>query len=425
MTTGLRKRHIVLALLAALAIITFLDRLAIAVAGPRIQADLNIPTHLWGWVLGSFVLAYGIFEIPTGAMGDRIGQRKVLARIVLWWSAFTALTGAAHSFWFLVLVRFLFGAGEAGAFPNASGVIARWFPVHERARAQGAVFAASRLGGALTPLLVVPLQAAIGWRATFLVLGLIGVVWAAVWLAWYRDDCRQQPGISPEEIAEIGPQASVGRHRDAPWGVLLGSPQLWLIAAMYFCYAAGPWFYFSWFPTFLMRGAGFSEREMGWFATLPFLLGAAGSLVGGVVGDRLVRRWGLRAGRKRLAVGSLLVSSLLVVALALSRDKTLVVALSTLGFGIMDLMLASAWAVCLDVGAAHAGVVTGVMNTAGQGGGFVCTVLFGYVVRATGSYRAPLALVAAMLACSAALFARIDPARPLVPTTVSALKEAR
>lgn len=424
MRTRLRKRHVVLALLAALAILTFLDRLAIAVAGPRIQADLNIPPHLWGWVLGSFVLAYGIFEIPTGALGDRMGQRKVLARIVIWWSAFTALTGAARSFAALVLIRFLFGAGEAGAFPNASGVVARWFPVRERARAQGVIFSASRIGGALTPMIVVPLQALVGWRAAFVILGWIGVVWAAVWLAWYRDDCRRQPGISPEELEEIGPPDPGARRHGAPWRQLLGARQLWLIAAMYFCYAAGPWFYFSWFPTYLMYGAGFSEREMGWFATLPFLLGAAGSLAGGIVGDRLVRRRGLRAGRRRIAVRSLLATSLLVVALALSRRKALVVFFSTLGFGIMDLMLPSAWAVCLDVGAAHAGVVTGAMNTAGQAGGFVCTVLFGYVVRATGSYRAPLALVAGMLACGAGLFSRIDPTRPLVPQA-PACKEAR
>ncbi len=425
MKTGLRRRHIVLALLAALAIITFLDRLAIAVAGPRIQAELNIPAHLWGWVLGSFVLAYGIFEIPTGAMGDRIGQRKVLARIVLWWSTFTALTGAARSFEALVVVRFLFGAGEAGAFPNASGVIARWFPVRERARAQGIVFSASRLGGALTPLLVVPLQAAIGWRATFMILGLVGVLWAAVWLPWYRDDCRQQPGITPEEIEEIGPPAARAHDESVPWRQLMRARQLWLIAAMYFCYAAGPWFYFSWFPTYLMRGAGFSEREMGWFATLPFLLGAAGSLAGGVAGDRLVRRWGLRAGRRRIGVGSLLAGSLSVILLALSRHKAWVILLSALGFGIIDLMLPSAWAVCLDVGAAYAGIVTGVMNTAGQAGGFLCTVLFGYIVRATGSYRAPLGLVAGMLACGAGLFAQIDPTRSLPAERAAAVKEAR
>src|SRR4051812_29417560 len=147
----------------ALAIITFLDRISIAVAGPRIQEELHITPERWGWVIGAFVLAYGLFEIPTGALGDRIGQRSVLTRIVLWWSAFTCLTGAAMGFPSLVATRFLFGAGEAGAFPNASGVVVRWFSVNERARIQGYIWAASRVGGAISPLIVVPLQSIMGW----------------------------------------------------------------------------------------------------------------------------------------------------------------------------------------------------------------------------------------------------------------------
>ena len=163
--TELDQRRRVLLLLIALAIITFLDRISIAVAGPRIQQELHIAPERWGWVIGAFVLAYGIFEIPTGALGDRIGQRSVLTRIVLWWSAFTCLTGAAIGFPALVVTRFLFGAGEAGAYPNISGVIVRWFPVRERARTQGFIWAASRIGGALSPLIVVPLQSAVGWGA--------------------------------------------------------------------------------------------------------------------------------------------------------------------------------------------------------------------------------------------------------------------
>ncbi len=399
--------------------ITFLDRLCIAVAGPRMQEELGIPPQRWGWVLGAFILAYGIFEIPTGAMGDRIGQRKVLTRIVIWWSAFTSLTGAARGFWHLVITRFLFGAGEAGAYPNASGVIARWFPVHERARAQGVVWGASRLGGALTPLLVVPLQAALGWRAVFHLFAVLGLLWAALWWFWYRDDCRQQPGITRKELEEIGPGGGVS-HSGIPWKQLFRSRQLWLIVAMYWCYVWGPWFYFSWYPTYLVRGAGFTEAEMGLFATLPFLLGAAGNLVGGFLSDRLVRRWGLRVGRRVLGAGSLALTAALVLGTALATGKTAVIVLTTLGFGIMDLMLPAAWAVCLDVGARYAGVVTGVMNTSGQFGGFICTVLFGYVVKATGSYRLPLFMIAAMLMVSALLFSRIDPTRPLLKEPVEA-----
>src|SRR3954468_5516051 len=154
----MKKRHGVLALLASLSVITYLDRICISVASPRMQADLGISPDRWGWVLGAFVLAYGLFEIPSGVIGDRWGQRTVLLRIVLWWSFFTSMTAFAGNFSLLVLTRFLFGAGEAGAYPNMSGSIRRWFPEAERARAQGVVWGASRIGGALSPWLVVPLM---------------------------------------------------------------------------------------------------------------------------------------------------------------------------------------------------------------------------------------------------------------------------
>lgn len=217
-------RYGVLGMLVALAIITFLDRISIAVAGARIQDELHIGPERWGWILGAFVLAYGLFEMPAGMLGDRFGQRGILARIVLWWSGFTALTGTATGFLPLLGIRFLFGAGEAGAYPNASGVIARWFPQKERARCQGIIWAASRFGGALSPLIVVPLQLWIGWRATFFVLGGLGAVWAAVWLLWYRDPA---------------PSADTPRHLSLPWRVLAASSQFRIIVVMYWCYAWG------------------------------------------------------------------------------------------------------------------------------------------------------------------------------------------
>ncbi|MGA2772447.1 MAG: MFS transporter [Bryobacteraceae bacterium] len=408
----MKKRHRVLGFLVSLSVITFLDRLAIAVAGPRIQDELHIPPERWGWVLGAFVLAYGFFEIPSGASGDRLGQRRVLTRIVVWWSAFTAATAAAANFAQLILTQLLFGAGEAGAYPNASGVIARWFPTSERARAQGAVWAASRVGGALSPLLVVPLLRAIGWRGMFCVFAILGLVWASLWRAWFHDRPGDQPGISAAELAEIG-AASPQTHAGGVWSGLFHSRQTWLLMAMYWCYVWGSWFYFSWFPTFLVRGAGFTEKQMGLLSALPFLLGCGGNLAGGVLSDRLAVRYGLKVARCGQASASLAVSSLLILGLAFAKDKTLVMILSPLGFGVLDLMLPAAWSLCLDLGRAHAGVLTATMNTAGLAGGFVCTVLFGYLVRATGGYRAPLCLVAAMVMLSAVLFALIDPRRPV------------
>lgn len=395
-------RYAALSLLVSLALITFLDRIAISSAALRIQQDLSLSPERWGWILGAFILSYGLFEAPTGALGDRDGQRGVLTRIVLWWSVFTGLTGAVRGFWQLLGTRFLFGAGEAGAYPNMSGVVARHFPPSEHARTQGYIWAASRLGGALAPLMVTPLQATIGWRWTFAILGVIGVAWVMVWRALYHEP-RPQGAVEGEQ------------REKTPWNLLLRAPQLWLIVVVYFCYAWGSWFYFGWFPVYLVKGAGFTEAQMGVFAALPFLAGAAGNLIGGASGDRLVIRYGLRNGRRIAGIASLAVSSLLMAAMTLTRNHAAVAILSTLGFGIADLMLPSAWALCLDIGGPHAGAVTGVMNTAGQLGGFVCSVLFGYVVGATSNYNLPVWIIAAMVMAAAILFTRIDASRELIP----------
>ncbi len=261
----MKTRSIVLSFLVLVSVLTFLDRLAIAVAGTRMQADLNIDDQRRGWVLGAFVLSYGLFEVPTGALGDRMGQRRVLGRIVLWWSLFTALTGAASGFWPLLATRFLFGIGEAGAYPNIAGCIARWFPTAERARAQGFVWGASRAGGALAPLVVLPIQDALGWRASFWIFGAIGLVWSAAWMWWYRDEPSGHPSMTVDELHEIGAGASSKEtgiaHAAVPWSLLLRSRSLWLIMAMYGCYAWGSWFYFSWMHTYLVKGRGFRRRR--------------------------------------------------------------------------------------------------------------------------------------------------------------------
>jgi len=410
----LKKRYIVLFLLVVLSAITFLDRLSIAVSGPLIQDELHIPPERWGWVLGAFVLSCGLFEIPSGAMGDRRGQRRELTRIVAWWSAFMAGTAACFSFWQLVIVRFLFGAGEAGAYPNAAGVVSRWFPTTERARAQSFIWAASRLGGVLTPLLVVPLQARIGWRFVFILFGVLGVAWATVWWLWFRDSPQEQPGIREEELNEIAKGAHAGTRDAIPWKRLLASRQLWMISIAYSCYAWGTYFYFTWFPSWMIRSAHFSERQMGFYAALPFLCGIVGNLAGGVVSDSFVKRYGLKFGRRVVLSSALIVGSGMLMGMSLVSGKTAVVALACLGFGTTDLMLPSAWSLCLDIGGEFAGTVSGVMNTAGQFGGALCTVLFGYLIRMTGSYNKPLWLVASMVLLAALIFARVDASKPLL-----------
>ena len=408
------KRSGVLALLCGVSIITFLDRLAIAVAEPGIRADLHLNPEQWGWVLSAYVLANALFEIPSGALGDKRGQRAELTRIAVWWSAFTAATGWCRNAFQMVGARFLFGVGAAGAYPNAAGVVSRWFPRREHARAQGLVWAASRLGGALAPLLLVPLQRVYGWRAIFWVMGGIGAVWSVLWYAWFRNLPHEMPGITDEELDAIAlGRAAAAAHGSIPWRALLRLPNLWLITVAYFCYAWGSWFYFGWFSTWLVRGAGFSVAQMGVFASLPFLMGMAGNVIGGVLSERLVRRAGQVRAYRWVTTSALLAGGLLLLGMSIVRSHVGVVAFATLGFGVMDLMLPSAWAMCMALGGAYGGTASAVMNTAGNLGGWVCTVLFGYVVKATGNYELPLRVVAAMVLAAALLFARVDCSRGL------------
>ena len=287
-----RRRYWVVGLLGLVSVITFLDRMAIAVVGPLVQQDLKLSPQAWSWVLNAYVIAYGLFEIPSGALGDRNGQRRELTRIATWWSAFTALTAWCGSLWQLFAVRFLFGMGAAGAYPNITGVLWRWLPARERARGQGVVWGASRLGGALAPAILVPIALAWGWRAVFGVLAALGIAWAVAWWLWYHDQPAEQPGMTQAELAEIGTEHSGRLHSAVPWRRLLSLRQLWLLVAAYGFYAWGSWFFYNWFPTWMVRGAHFSNREMGVYASLPFLLGMVSNIAGGYLCDWLrIARW--------------------------------------------------------------------------------------------------------------------------------------
>jgi MFS family permease len=395
-----------------MSVITFVDRLAIAVAGPTMQHDLHLSPEKWGWVLSSYVIANAVFEIPSGALGDLHGQRRELTRIASWWSVFTALTGWCRNFWQLFVTRFLFGVGAAGAYPNAAGVIPRWFPKQERARSQGVVWAASRLGAALTPLTLVPLQSRFGWRSIFWALGAIGLAWVAAWRLWFHDRPQKQPGISEMELQEIG-NAPVPAHAQVPWRELLALRQLWLIVAAYGCYGWASWFYFSWFPAWTINSAHISLSAMGIGASFPFLLGIASNLAGGRLSDQLVRKYGISRAYRWVTSGCLVITAALFVLLGVVHRKEEVVVTFSLCFAVMDLMLPAAWAMCISLGGTFGGTATGMMNTAGNLGGMLCTVIFGYVVRSTGNYNLPLFGIAAVVLLSALLFAQIDCTRGL------------
>lgn len=411
----MKHRYRVLILLFFLSIITYLDRVCMSVAGPRMQADLNISPERWGWVMGAFTLAYALFEVPTGALGDRIGQRKVLTRIVVWWSVFTTLTGTVSSYFLLLITRFMFGVGEAGAFPNSSGSISRWFPAVERARAQGVVWMATRIGAAISPLIVVPIQQHYGWRASFWAFGFIGLIWATVYFTWYRDFPSEKPGVSREELEEIGTGAQRTPHRGLPWRTVLRKWNLWNIMLMYHTYCWGSYFYISWLHTYLQKGRGFTENQMALWSTLPFVIGAFANMAGGTASDFLVRKYGLKVGRRAIGAAGLGLSALFMYMTALTPSRNAAALFLALGYGCMDCMMPVGWAVCLDVGGKYAGAVSGTMNMGGQLGSFLSSVAFGYMVQRFNSYDTPLIPMATMLVVSALLFLKIDPTQPLAP----------
>jgi ACS family glucarate transporter-like MFS transporter len=401
------------AMLSLLMFLTTLDRVCISVAGPRMQDALHISPVGWGWVNGAFLLAYGAFEIPTGALGDRIGPRKVLARIVLWWSAFTALTGAVTSLGPLLLVRLLFGVGEAGAAPNAGVVISRWFPVPERGRAFGFFLMAGQVGSACAPLLVIPIQTRFGWRAAFFAFGLIGPLWALVWYRWFRNSPAEMPDISAEEVAETI-HLNPASHTPMPWAIALRNPNLWLIVAICFCYVYTYFFFQSWFHTYLVKARGFSERDL-YLTALPYLIAACANLAGGFVSNLLILRIGLRWGRTAIGVASLAVAACAMLAVILVQNPYAALALLTLAFAAITFQQPIAFAVCLDIGGPYAGATVGIFNTASGAAGFLGSIAFGYLVQLSGGYTLPFVPMVACLALGAALWLVIDPTQPIAP----------
>jgi ACS family glucarate transporter-like MFS transporter len=402
----------VLGLVALLSIITYLDRVCISVAGPRMQADLHISTVAWGWVTGAFTLAYSVFEIPGGALGDRIGPRRVLTRVVLWWSVFTSLTGAVSNFYILLFTRFCFGMGEAGAYPNATIAIARWFPKHLRAGASGVMLMAGQVGGAIAPLLVVPIQMRYGWRASFYAFGVLGGIWGFAWYRWFRDSPEEKPGVSKAELAETAHNFSAAPH-SLPWRTALRSGNLWAIMAMAACYLYTYNFFQSWFHTYLVKGRGYSESDL-LLSALPYVVAACANGLGGVVSDALVRKLGLKWGRRAIGMFGLGCAALFTVAVMLTEQKLLTLVFLSLIYGAITFQQPTVFGVCMDIGGKHSGVVTGFMNAASQIGGLVSAVIFGYLVNRTGSYNTPFIPMAALLIVGAFLWLRIDPTRELL-----------
>jgi sugar phosphate permease len=397
-----------------LILITYLDRICISIVGVRIKSEFNLSNTQFGWVLGAFSLAYALFEIPAGAMADRIGQKKVFIRIVIMWSLFTALTGATTGLATLLLTRFLFGAGEAGAFPVSTGTIARWMPAKETSRGTSFTMIGSSTGAALAPLIIVPVAQAFGWRAPFLVNGLIGLVWVVACSAWFKNEPSSMKNISIAEKKLIETNRRYINHTELfPWKNALKNKNLLTLLASFFCSQWALYFFIAWMPIYLQQGRHFSEEEMKTTTSLLFVIGIIGGVTGGFFRDWLVKKKGAKFSRRFVGVLALGMITIMFCATAVTSNNTVASITLICAYFFMPVNGINGFSTCIDIGESKVSTVTGLMNFAGNMGAFLLAVFFGKIADVTHSFNEPLFLIAGVVFAGSMLWLFVDPAKKL------------
>ena len=415
-------RYRVLILLFFLTLITYLDRIFISLVGVRIKSEFKLSNEQFGWVLGAFALAYALFEIPSGVLGDRIGQRKVFIRIVIWWSLFTALTGAVTGLTTLMITRFLFGMGESGAYPNSSGTISRWLPVTETSKGISWLSIGANTGAAIAPLIVIPVAVAYGWRFPFFVNGFIGLLWVLVCFLWFRNHPSEMKNITKEEKDFIEKNRRFTNHKKPfPWKTAFKNRSLLALMLAFYCCQWGNYFFIAWMPVYLQEGRHFSENEMKMTTSYLYIVGIIGALTAGVVSDWLVKRKGVRFGRRFIAMFSLGMIGALILLTAKTANNTIVVASLIIAHLFYLPSVIASFSTCVDIGGDNAGTVAGIMNCFGQLGAFFMAVIFGKIVDVTHSFTTPLFILAAVLFAGCLCWLFIDAGKPLIAENTGGL----
>lgn len=418
-----RARHIVILFAVTLSIVTYIDRVCISQAAPDITRELGLSKVQMAYAFTAFIWAYALFEIPGGWLGDYMGPRKVLMRIVIWWSFFTAATGWVWNMATLSVTRALFGAGEAGCFPNLTKAFTTWLPSHERVRAQGIMWMSARWGGAFTPALVVLVLQYVSWRRAFEIFGAIGVVWAIFFYRWFRDNPAHHPSVNAAELALLaGAEKSASGHGDVPWLRFLSSRTVWMLWLQYFCLSYGWYFYITWLPTYLQEARGLEIGRSAVLSGLPLFMGGLGSLFCGFA-TPFVTRWMGSEGRSRrfMAIcGFLGASGLLIVSTRLADPLWAMLAMGLASFS-NDLVMPGSWGACMDVGGKYAGTLSGSMNMMGNLGGGVAPIAIAYILAATNkNWDLTFYVSAAIYAMGAVCWLFLDPVTPLDRNTAAA-----
>jgi sugar phosphate permease len=405
-------RYVVLGLTVVAYMLTYMDRQILATARPAIMEELGISLITMGWVTFAFRMAYALFQVPGGWLGDTIGARRALAIVVSWWSAFTALTALAWNATSMIVIQVFFGLGEAGAFPIATRSLSRWMRPTERGFAQGITHAGSRLGGAITPPIVaLAIMPVFGWRAAFYAFGVLGVVWAAVWFFYYRDTPEDHRAVNAAERELIGGGIKRKISGPVPWRKILAHGNLWVLAVMYFFYNYNLNVYQDWFATYLRQSKGMTLAQMGIYASLPLMAGVIGDLGGGWFSDILLRRTGnVNLARRWPAIAGFVLSAAATIPAVLTHDAKVSVACYCVAFFGLEWTVGISWAVPLDIGGDYAGSVSAVMNMLGNFGGAIAARVVTYTADHYG-WDVPFLMTAGLCLIAAALFLKIDASR--------------
>jgi sugar phosphate permease len=409
-------RHAVLWLTVAVYMITYMDRVVLSTAAPDMRKELGFDLVTMSVITGAFNWSYALFQIPGGLLGDKLGPRRALTLIVTWWSAFTSFTAMAWNATVLFGIRFLFGVGEAGAFPIATRSLSRWMLATERGWAQGVTHAGARLGSAITPGLVAWIILNFGWRAPFFVFACVGLTWAVVWFWFYRDSPSEHSRVNAAELELIqsGGATKKTAQTNVPWSRILASPTMWFLCAMYFCYNYSLNVYINWFPTYLRESRGVTLAQMGFYASLPLLAGVAGDLLGGWVSDRVLHRTcNANLARRWVAIAGFVCCAAATVPAALTQDVQLSVAFYSIAFFSLEWTVGISWAVPLDIGGDFAGSVSAFMNMCGNIGGAIAATVLGWLVGWFG-WNVPFLITGALTAVAALLYLKIDASRRIV-----------
>lgn len=387
-----------------LAMLAYIQRVAISQAASPMSTELGLDKGQMGWIFGAFALSYALLEIPMGALGDKFGVRRVLAPLVLIWSAFTALSGAAWNFTSLLVMRFIFGAGEAGCFPNLTKMLSVWLPRRERVQAQSLMWACTRWAGAVTPPIALLVITAVGWRWGFAVFGLLGALWVAAFWFFFKDDPAKHKGVNEAELQLLEGSRALAEEGGGGWSKIFTDVNVLLLVIQYTAFSFVWYFYVTWLPTYLIEAWGLTFAQAAGYAILPLLFGGFGALISGMIPARIPRR--------AIALFGFVATAVLLFTVTKMQNAMVAMVLMALASFCSDLTMPISWNTCVEIGRRYTATVAATMNMFSGLAGFAAPVLGGYILLSESrNWNALLYMMVAAACISAVCWLFLNPDR--------------